>query len=145
MSIDNSMKTNDSVNEVLPRKITDLRMKRKCYKGGGIEGWAPCCGQCPQMKILLSYVCRILCPLTDAFQNVNIIYAAAVTFGVSTANCEASFSYAHACSNAILTINHALLQSKPGATQLSVALYTRCLDLDKFVNSFAQKSRKLQL
>ena len=37
-------------------------------------------------------MCRILFPLIAAFPNVYSIYAASLTFGVTTAACEASFS-----------------------------------------------------
>jgi hypothetical protein len=40
----------------------------------------------------LSDVCQILFPVKTAFPSVCSIYAAALTLGVSTASCEASFS-----------------------------------------------------
>lgn len=92
----------------------------------------------------LSDMCRILFPLRAAFPNVYSIYAAALTFGVSTAACEASFS---TLTRVLTPYRRSMTHSrKANLVLLSFqSQYTRCLDLDKFVNSFAQKSRKLQL
>lgn len=92
----------------------------------------------------LSDMCRILFPLRAAFPNVYSIYAAALTFGVSTAACEASFS---TLTRVLTPYRRSMTHSrKANLVLLSFqSQYTRCLDLDKFVNSFAHKSRKLQL
>ena len=88
-------------------------------------------------------MCRILFPLRAAFPNVYSIYAA-LTFGVSTAACEASFS---TLTRVLTPYRRSMTHSrKANLVLLSFqSQYTRCLDLDKFVNSFAHKSRKLQL
>ena len=98
----------------------------------------------PESHKDLSDVCRLLFPLRAAFPNVYSIYAAALTFGVSTAACEASFS---TLTRVLTPCRRSMTQSrKANLVLLSFqSQYTRCLDLDKFVNSFAQKSRKLQL
>ena len=92
----------------------------------------------------LSDVCRIIFPVRSAFPNVYSIYAAALTFGVSTATCEASFS---TLTRVLTPYRRSMTHSrKANLVLLSFqSEYTKCLDLDKFVNLFAQKSRKLQL
>jgi len=46
----------------------------------------------PEFLIRICQICADFFPLSAAFPNVYSIYAASLTFGVSTAACETSFS-----------------------------------------------------
>lgn len=92
----------------------------------------------------LADLCRILFPLKSAFPNVYSIYAAAITLGVSSAACEASFS---TLTRVLTPYRRSMTHSrKANLVFLSFqSHYTKALDMDKFVDIFAQKARKLQL
>jgi len=47
---------------------------------------------CDENHTNLQHICQLLLPFKDAFPTVYGIYAAALSLGVSTATCEASFS-----------------------------------------------------
>ena len=98
----------------------------------------------PEYHKDLSDVSRILFPVKTAFPAVYSIYAAALTFGVSSASCEASFSTL----TRVLTPYRRSMTHRRKANLVLLSFqerYTNCLNLDQFVNIFGQKSRKLQL
>jgi hypothetical protein len=92
----------------------------------------------------LSDVCQILFPVKTAFPSVYSIYAAALTLGVSTASCEASFSTL----TRVLTPYKRSMQHPRKVNLVLLSFqrqYTQNLDLGHFVNIFSQKSRRIQL
>lgn len=90
----------------------------------------------------LSHICQLLLPVKDAFPNVYSVYAAGLTFGVSTASCEASFSTL----NRVLTpYRRSMTHSrKSNLVLLSFqAKYTSTVNFDDFLIEFRKKNRRL--
>ena len=98
----------------------------------------------PQCHKDLLDLCCIIYPLKAAFPDVYRIYAAALTIGVSTATCEASFS---TLTRLLTPYRRSMMRTrKANLVLLSFqSQYISGVDLDKFVQRFAQKSRKLAL
>jgi len=89
-------------------------------------------------------LCELLLPMKKAFPSVYKLYAGALTFGASTAVCEASFSVL----TKLITKNRQPM-SQGRKTDLVILAFcqsrTKRLDMDKFLHRFASDKRRLQL
>jgi hypothetical protein len=92
----------------------------------------------------LSDIMQLLLPVKAAFPAVYSLYAAALTLGMSTASCEASFStLARVLTPYRRSMTH---NRKSNLVLLSFQEhYTQAINLDEFIVEFSKKSRKLQV
>jgi hypothetical protein len=92
----------------------------------------------------LHYISETLYSVKDAVPNVYSLYATALTFGASSATCEASFS-------SLTRVMTPYRRSMKHRRKANLALmsfesnYTKTLDMRVFLQRFAMKSRKIQL
>ena len=92
----------------------------------------------------VSDILQLLLPVKTAFPTVYSLYAAALTLGISTATCEASFSTL----TRILTPYRRSMTHSRKANLVILSFqdkYTQHVDLDKFICEFAKNSRRLQV
>ena len=92
----------------------------------------------------LSNITELLLPVKTAFPTVYSLYAAALTLGISSASCEASFS-------ALTRILTPYRRSMTHGRKANLVLlsfqekYTRKIDLNHFFVEFGRSSRRLQV
>jgi hypothetical protein len=92
----------------------------------------------------LHYITKTLFPLKDILPNVYRMYAASLTFGGSSASCEASFS---SLSRVLTPYRRSMLHSRKA--DLVILSYenkcTQALDKMALMKRFSQKSRRISL
>jgi hypothetical protein len=95
-------------------------------------------------RFCLHYITETLYSVKDALPNVYSLYAAALTFGASSATCEASFSTL----TRVLTPYRRSMKHQRKANLALMSFesnFTKSLDMRVFLHRFAKQSRRIQL
>jgi len=87
---------------------------------------------------------RLLYPMKTAFPSVYQLFAAAVTFGASSATCEASFS---TLTRVLTAYRRSMTHDRKRNLVLLAFLrsYTKNVNMEAVLRCFSKNSRKLQL
>ena len=98
----------------------------------------------PDEHLCVGDVCGLLYPMQTAFPSVYQLFAAAATFGASSATCEASFS---TLSRVLTAYRRSRTHERKRNLVILAFLqsYTKNVDMEEVLRCFSKNSRKLQL